>query len=124
MKKLSDILNEWNNLHFSNEEKAKEQLEELPERLRADEAFVNAARNSNKETAMLQCAQSLMMIVAGMLRENTEFCRYYLDNPDFMAAINKRVFESVYGGLLSKKLENVEDDKDIRNLMTDQGTVL
>jgi type I restriction enzyme R subunit len=117
MKKLSDILNEWNNLHFSNVEKAKEQLEELPERLRADEAFVNAARNSNKETAMLQCAQSLMMIVAGMLRENTEFCRYYLDNPDFMAAINKRVFESVYGGLLSKKLENVEDDKDIRNLI-------
>jgi type I restriction enzyme R subunit len=27
------------------------------------------------------------------------------------------VFESVYGGLLSKKLENVEDDKDIRNLI-------
>jgi type I restriction enzyme R subunit len=58
-----------------------------------------------------------MMIVAGMLRENTEFCRYYLDNPDFMAAINKRVFESVYGELLLKKLENVEDDKDIRNLI-------
>jgi type I restriction enzyme R subunit len=66
---------------------------------------------------MLQCAQSLMMIVAGMLRENTEFCRYYLDNPDFMAAINKRVFESVYGTLLTKKLDSVEDDEDIRNLI-------
>jgi hypothetical protein len=66
---------------------------------------------------MLQCAQSLMMIVAGMLRENTEFCRYYLDNPDFMAAINKRVFESVYGTLLTKKLDSVETDDDIRNLI-------
>ena len=117
--KLSDILSEWNNLHFSNMEKAKEQLEELPERLRADETFVNAAKNSNKETAMQQCAASLMMIVAGMLNENTEFCRYYLDNPDFMAAINNRVFDSVYSGLLSsfRKLNNVEDDKDVRNLI-------
>ena len=117
--KLSDILSEWNNLHFSNMEKAKEQLEELPERLRADETFVNAAKNSNKETAMQQCAASLMMIVAGMLNENTEFCRYYLDNPDFMAAINNRVFDSVYSGLLSsfRKLQSVEDDKDVRNLV-------
>lgn len=53
LQKLSHILDEWNNLHFSNVDKAKEQLEELPERLLADEAFVNAARNSNKETAML-----------------------------------------------------------------------
>ena len=117
--KLSDILNEWNNLHFTNMEKAKEQLEELPERLRADETFVNAAKNSNRETAMQQCAASLMMIVAGMLNENTEFCRYYLDNPDFMAAINNRVFDSVYSGLLSsiKKLKHVEDDRDVRNLI-------
>ena len=117
--KLSDILNEWNNLHFTNMEKAKEQLEELPERLCADETFVNAAKNSNRETAMQQCAASLMMIVAGMLNENTEFCRYYLDNPDFMAAINQRVFDSVYSGLLPsfRKLEDIEEDKDVCNLI-------
>ena len=117
--KLSDILNEWNDIHFTNIDKAKEQLEELPARLQADETFVNAAKNSNKETAMQQCASSLMMIVASMLNENTEFCRYYLDHPDFMNAINQRVFDSVYGGLLSsfRKLENVEDDQEIRNLI-------
>ena len=117
--KLSDILNEWNDIHFTNIDKAKEQLEELPARLQADETFVNAAKNSNKETAMQQCASSLMMIVASMLNENTEFCRYYLDHPDFMNAINQRVFDSVYGGLLSsfRKLEHVEDDQDVRNLI-------
>ena len=99
MAKLSDILDEWNNLHFTNIEKAKEQLEELPERLAVDVSFVNAAHNSNRETAMKQCANSLIMIVAGMLNENTEFCRYYLDNPDFMNAINQRVFEAVYSRL-------------------------
>ena len=95
--KLSDILDEWNNLHFSNIEKAKEQLEELPERLSADESFVNAAHNSNRETALMQCASSLLAIVSQMLNENTEFCRYYLDNPDFMNAVNTRVFDTVYG---------------------------
>ena len=119
MAKLSDILNEWNDIHFTNIDKAKEQLEELPARLQADETFVNAAKNSNKETAMQQCASSLMMIVASMLNENTEFCRYYLDHPDFMNAINQRVFDSVYGGLVAsfRKLENVEDDQDVRNLI-------
>ena len=83
-----------------------------------DVTFVNAAKNSNKETAMQQCASSLMMIVAQMLSENTEFCRNYLDNPDFMNFINLRVFETVYKGLTSK-LRRVEDDREVRNLIFD-----
>ena len=67
---------------------------------------------------MQQCASSLMMIVAQMLSEYTEFCRNYLDNPDFMNFINLRVFETVYKGLTSK-LRHVEDDKDVRNLIFD-----
>ena len=64
--------------------------------LQADEAFVNAARNSDRETAQQQCNMSLMMIIARMLNENTEFCRNYLDNPDFMNFINQRVFNTAY----------------------------
>ena len=99
MARLSDILNDFNSINWQNLELAKKQLDELPGRLKADETFVNAARNSNKETAMQQCASSLLMIVAQMLNENTEFCRYYLDNPDFMNFINQRVFDSVYHGI-------------------------
>lgn len=112
--KLSDILDEFNSINWQNIELAKKQLDELPERLATDDTFVNAAKNSNKETAMQQCASSLMMIVAQMLSENTEFCRNYLDNPDFMNFINQRVFETVYKGLTAK-LKNIEDDKEVRN---------
>lgn len=118
MAKLSDILDEFNSINWQNIELAKKQLDELPERLATDVTFVNAAKNSNKETAMQQCASSLMMIVAQMLSENTEFCRNYLDNPDFMNFINLRVFETVYKGLTSK-LRHVEDDKEVRNLIFD-----
>ena len=96
MAKLSEILDEFNGINWLDKEKAKQQLEELPVRLQADEAFVNAARNSDKETAQQQCNMSLMMIIAQMLNENTEFCRNYLDNPDFMNFINQRVFHSAY----------------------------
>ena len=99
MAKLSDILDEWNDINWLDKEKAKQQLEELPIRLQADEAFVNAARNSNRETAMEQSNMSLMLIVAQMLNENTEFCRNYLDNPDFMNFINQRVFQSAYNNV-------------------------
>ena len=99
MAKLSDILDEFNGINWLNIDKAKEQLEELPIRLQADEAFVNAARNSNRETAQEQSNMSLMMIVAQMLNENTEFCRNYLDNPDFMNFINQRVFQSAYNSI-------------------------
>ncbi len=96
MQKLSDILDEFNSINWQNREEAKRQLEELPNRLEADETFVNALLNSNRETAMQQCANSMMMIVAQMLNENTEFCRYYLDNPTFMNFINQNVFDSIY----------------------------
>lgn len=99
MAKLSEILDEFNGINWLDKEKAKQQLEELPVRLQADEAFVNAARNSDRETAQQQCNMSLMMIIARMLNENTEFCRNYLDNPDFMNFINQRVFQSAYSSV-------------------------
>ena len=96
MARLSEILDEFNGINWLDKKKAKQQLEELPVRLQADEAFVNAARNSDRETAQQQCNMSLMMIIARMLNENTEFCRNYLDNPDFMNFINQRVFNAAY----------------------------
>lgn len=96
MARLSEILDEFNGINWLDKEKAKQQLKELPARLQADEAFVNAARNSDRETAQQQCNMSLMMIIARMLNENTEFCRNYLDNPDFMNFINQRVFNTAY----------------------------
>lgn len=99
MQKLSDILDEFNGINWINKEKAKQQLEELPTRLQADEAFVNAVLNSNRQTAMQQFSQSMMAIAIQMLNENTEFTRNYLDNPDFQNFINQRVFQSAYNSI-------------------------
>lgn len=99
MLKLSEILEQFNNVNIKNLDKAQQQLYELPARLIADQAFVNAAKNSDRETAMRQSGMSLLTIVAQMLGENTEFCRAYLDNPNFMNFINQRVFNTAYSQL-------------------------
>ncbi len=103
MAKLSDILDQFNGINWQNVELAKQQLDELPERITTDDAFVNAAKNSNKATAQQQFNRSMLMIVAKMLNENTEFCRYYLDNSDFMNFINNRVFQQVYDSISKNK---------------------
>ena len=103
MTKLSDILEQFNGINWQNIELAKQQLDELPNRIKGDEAFVNAAKNSNKATAQQQFNSSMLMVVANMLNENTEFCRQYLDNPEFMNFINERVFQNVYQQVNSKK---------------------
>lgn len=103
MTKLSDILEQFNGINWQNIELAKQQLDELPNRIKGDEAFVNAAKNSNKATAQQQFNSSMLMVVANMLNENTEFCRQYLDNPDFMNFINERVFQNVYQQVNSAK---------------------
>lgn len=96
MVKLSDILDQFNEIHWQNIEAVKEQIDSLPERLQADENFVNAAKNGNKEKAQKQSFTSMMSIVVKMMNENTEFCRQYLGNSNFKNAINDRVFQQVY----------------------------
>lgn len=99
MEKLSNILDEFNGINWLNKDEAKRQLELLPSRLQADQAFVNAVRNSNRETALQQFSKSMMTIAVQMLNESTEFTRNYLDNPDFMNFINQRVFETAYNNV-------------------------
>lgn len=96
MAKLSDILEQFNDIHWQNIEAVKAQIDSLPERLLSDRNFVNTVKNSNLETAQKQGFASMMGIVAKMMNESTEFCRQYLDNPNFRIAINDRVFQQVY----------------------------
>lgn len=100
MQPLSSILDEFNQMfggiQWEHPEQARAQLEQLPERLYSDPAFINAAMNSNREVAQSQCNATLMNIVAQLLSENTEFCRNYFDNPTFMNFINERVFQHAY----------------------------
>ena len=68
----------------------------MPERLAANENFSNAVRRSDEQNAEIESNNALFQIVVGLLSEKTEFARNYIDNPQFQAFINQRVFNQAY----------------------------
>ncbi|MCD8285209.1 MAG: DEAD/DEAH box helicase family protein, partial [Prevotellaceae bacterium] len=99
MARLSSILDQFNEIHWKNRELVARQIDSLPERLREDRTFVNATLNSNEETALREGFSSMMSIVMGMMEENTELFREYMNNPDFKHALNNIVVHNVYNSL-------------------------
>ncbi len=98
--KLSNILEEFNatfgGIEWQHPEAAIEQIRQLPERLAANENFSNAVRRSDEQMAEIESNNALFKIVVEILSEKTEFARNYLDNPQFQAFVNQRVFNQAY----------------------------
>lgn len=98
--KLSNILEEFNatfgGIEWEHPEEAIEQIRRLPERLAANENFSNAVRRSDEQNAEIESNNALFQIVVELLSEKTEFARNYLDNPQFQAFVNQRVFNQAY----------------------------
>ncbi|MGM9745460.1 MAG: type I restriction endonuclease subunit R [Paludibacteraceae bacterium] len=98
--KLSNILEEFNTIfggiEWEHPEEAIEQIKTLPERLAQNESFANAVRRSDEQNAEIESNNALFQIVVDLLNEKTEFARNYLDNPQFQAFVNQRVFNSAY----------------------------
>lgn len=98
--KLSNILKEFNTafggIEWEHPEEAIEQIRLLPERLAANENFSNAVLRSDEQNAEIESNNALFQIVVGLLSEKTEFARNYLENPQFQAFINQRVFTQAY----------------------------
>lgn len=97
---LSNILEEFNTIfggiEWEHPEEAIEQIKQLPARLAANENFTNAVLRSDEQNAEIESNNALFQIVVGLLSEKTEFARNYLDNPQFQAFVNQRVFNKAY----------------------------
>ena len=117
METLSEILNQFNGINWKNLELAKQQIDKLPERIKADTKFVNAAKNSNEANAKRQFDFSMQNIITKMLMENSEFCSNYIDNADFKRFINERIFSIVYKQIRNSAKNDTDDlDGDIMPL--------
>ena len=86
----------YGGIEWEHPEEAIEQIRTLPERLARNESFANAVRRSDEQNAEIESNNALFQIVVDLLSEKTEFARNYLDNPNFQAFVNQRVFNSAY----------------------------
>ncbi len=98
--RLSNILEEFNSqyggIEWQHPEEAIEQIRLLPERLADNESFSNAVHHRDEQSAEITSSDALYAIVVNLLSEKTEFARNYLDNNDFRAFVNQRVFTQAY----------------------------
>lgn len=98
--RLSKLIEDFNTtfggIEWDNPAEAREQILSLPDRLAANEAFVNAVRRSDAQNAEITSNDALMAIVMSMMQEKTEFARNYFNNDDFRAFVNQRVFQRAY----------------------------
>ena len=99
--RLSNILRVFNE-HFGDipwEDRDRvEQLitETIPARVAADTAFQNARVNSDRQNARIEHDKALMRVMTGVMKDDTELFKLYMDDKDFRREMTAAVFDLAY----------------------------
>ena len=61
-----------------------------------NEAFSNAARFSDEDTAQMECNSALQDIIIRNMAAQSELSRYFLENEQFRSFLTDRVFSQAF----------------------------
>ena len=97
MKRLSDILNDFNSQFGNTQWKDVDRVEKLiaediPNRVKADPAYQNARTNSDKQNARIEHDKALERVMADVLKDDTELFKKFADDEDFKRWMRNMVF--------------------------------
>ena len=70
--------------------------EEIPSRVAVDTAFRNAKENSDKENARIEHDRALLRVMTGVMKDDTELFKQFVDNEGFKRWMNDTVFGLAY----------------------------
>ncbi len=95
--RLSNILQAFNDLFgdiaWEDRDRVGKMITEtIPPKVAADPAFRNARRNSDDANARIEHDRVLKRIVTGMVRDDTEFFKQFMENEDFKRWVSATVF--------------------------------
>lgn len=99
--RLSNILktfnDEFGNIDWKDGDKIRHVItEEIPAKVAADQAYVNAMRNSDKQNARVEHDKALQRAIVGLLTDHTELFRQFSDNASFKQWLSEQVFDLTY----------------------------
>ena len=101
--RLSVIIAEFNDLFggidWQDADRVHQMITEtIPAMVAEDTAFRNARKNSDRENARIEHDRALGRVMTGIMRDDTELFRQFMDNPDFKRWLGGVVFEVAYEG--------------------------
>ncbi|MFJ3934609.1 type I restriction endonuclease subunit R [Streptomyces sp. NPDC090029] len=101
LERLSEILNQFNDLfgkiNWDDADRIRDRITtEIPEKVLADQDYANARANNDADNARLAMTAALAKVMQGMLRDETQLFKQFVDNPDFKTWLTDAVFRSTY----------------------------
>jgi type I restriction enzyme R subunit len=101
--RLSNILKEFNdqfgNTEFLDIHRVHRLISgDIPSQVAADPAYQNATKNSDKQNARIEHDKALRRVMAGVLKDDTELFKMFVDNESFRKWLADKVFSLTYAG--------------------------
>lgn len=100
MELLSAILNAFNtrfgDIPWSDSDKVRKQISELPQEVAKSEAYQNAIKNSDSATARIESDAALSKVILAYMTSNIELFKNFQDNPSFKKWLQEYVFDATY----------------------------
>ena len=102
--RLSEIIKQFNDLFggidWADEDRVRQMITvDIPAMVAADTAFRNARENSDRENTRIEHDKALGRVMMGIMKDDTELFRQFVDNPDFKRWLGGVVFEVAYEGV-------------------------
>lgn len=70
--------------------------EDIPRRVAADTAYQNAKQNSDKQNARIELDKALLRVMTGLIKDDTDLFKLYMDNESFRRWLADMVFGLTY----------------------------
>lgn len=100
MEKLTEILADFHdlfgNIEWTDEDKVKKQIAELPNIVMQDEAYQNAIKNSDEQNARTESDRATMDAIMATMATGMELYKFVTQNPSLKKYIMDRVFNTTY----------------------------
>lgn len=98
---LSNILKNFNdhfgNIDWTDSDRVRRLItEEIPARVAADEAYQNARQYSDKQNARIEHDKALLRVMTGLINDDTELFKQFMDNDSFKRWLTDTVFGLTY----------------------------
>ena len=100
LERLSRIISAFNdmfgNIAWKDVDNVQRQIVEIPSMVSKNEKYRNAMKNSDEQSARLECAQALQDVIFAIMADNMEIFKQYQDNPSFKKWLFDLVFSLTY----------------------------